>query len=153
MLADSTILVDGSKPADIDVVADSDMAAEGRIVRHGDVVADPAIMGDMGTGHEVAVAAHMGRHLVEAGAAVHGDVFADDVPGADLEPAMRTIEPDILRWLPQGGERMDLGRRTEMGAAIDDHMSVETDARLQRRLLPDKAVSTDLDVVGQLGSR
>src|SRR5215470_8080665 len=101
MLADSAILVDRGEPADIDVVADSDMAAEGRIVRHGDVVAHPAVMGDMGAGHEIAVAAHMGRHLVEAGAAVNGDVLADDVPGADLEPAMRRIQANILRRLPQ----------------------------------------------------
>src|SRR5437899_3162122 len=108
MLADPAVLMDRCETSDIDVIPDGDVAAQGRIVGHGHIVADPAVMGDMDTGHEIAIAADMGRHLVEARAAVHGDILAQHIAAADLEAAMGTVEADILRRLTQGGEGMDL---------------------------------------------
>ena len=48
---------------------------------------------------------------------------------------------------------MDLGRSAYMGAPVDDDMGVQPDSRLDRRLLPDKALCPDLHVIGKLGSR
>ena len=145
--------MDRREAPDIDVVSDGDMAAQRRIIGHGHIVADPAVMGDMDAGHEIAIAADVGRHLVEARAAVHGDVLAQHIAAADLEAAVGTVEADILRRLTQGGKGMDLRPGADMGAAIDDHMGMQPNPRLDRHFRPDAAIGADLDIVCQLCSR
>ncbi len=148
MLADAAILVQGRQAADDHMVADGDMAGERRIVGHRHIVAHHAIMGDMHPDHEIPVVADPGRDTGLVGAAVHRHIFAQDIVAADVEARGFPLEPAVLRRLPQGNERMHHGAGADARLARHDHMGVQDDARLDRHLVVNAAIGTDLRIVG-----
>src|SRR5207253_5760773 len=82
--ADADELVYGAVAGEVDVVLQDAVAAEQGAVGQDAAVADLAVVGDVAAGHEeVAAADARGPRL--GGAAVDGDVLAEDVAVADLE--------------------------------------------------------------------
>src|SRR5579871_5735937 len=69
------------------ILAQVDVAAERDVVGHHHMVADVAVMAYVRADVELAVAADAGDAMSDDRAAMHGDVLADDVAGADDEPA------------------------------------------------------------------
>src|SRR5690606_899649 len=85
MMADAHELVHGGQTADIGVIANLAMAGERRLVGHDDAIADDAVMGDMGIGHEEAAVSDPGDPAAAVGAPAHGHALADDAVLADFQ--------------------------------------------------------------------
>ena len=105
MAADPHKLVDRAQPAEKGVFLDDDMSGQGRVVGHDHMVGDLAVMRDMGADHKQAVVADPGNHAAAGRPGVHCHVFADDVAAADDERGFFAAVFEVLRLLPDRGER------------------------------------------------
>ena len=122
--ADAAELVNGAVAAQNGAVADADMAADDRVVGHDDVVADDAVMRNVAIDHEHAVVADGGGKVFFRRAALHGDVFADNVVFADDEFRFRLkFVAVILRTAAQDRARKDDGAVADGGVVHNRDMS------------------------------
>ena len=72
MAADPHKLMIGRQATKDSKIVDLDMTGQGRTVGHHNMVADNAVMGNVGVGHEQVVAANHGLPVSGFGAAMHG---------------------------------------------------------------------------------
>ena len=110
----------------------------------------PAVVGDVAVGHEEVVAADP-RHPRVGGAAVDGDVLAEDVAVADLHAGRLVVVLEVLRPFAEDGAAEDLvvaahGQRADQVGVRPEHA-----ARPDADPALDDDEGPDLHVVGELG--
>ena len=76
-------LVDGDEPADNGKIFHQNVSGQGRSVGHDDLIAHPAVMGNVGIGHDEIAVAEGCRSSPFNGAAIDGDEFPDDIIVSD----------------------------------------------------------------------
>src|SRR5512145_2210372 len=101
VMTDAHDLVHPTEAADDDVIPDLDVAAERRVVGHHDADADRAIVRDVRADHEQSAAADPRYAAAADRSGIHGDVLANDVIWADLEPGRFASVFEILRRVAQ----------------------------------------------------
>ena len=146
VLADSAILVDGAKSAEKRVIANADMAADRCAVRQNHAIADLTVMRHMGADHEESVGADTGKAAAGDGAAMHCDMLANDIVGADNKTGSLALAARMLRRAAENGERMDACARADFGVALDDGVALKDDAVTQFGPCADAAIRADRDV-------
>src|SRR5258708_32754385 len=129
------------------------MAAERRTVGHDDTVAQPAVVRDVGIGHEQVVVADPRDALVVSGAAIDGAALPEHVPLADLQPRRLTLVFLVLRRVTDRGELEELVVGTDRRQAGDDHVRTDAGTRPDAHARSDDREGADLDVGGELGLR
>ena len=150
---DADELMHRREAAEHGAVADRDVARERRVVRHDDVVAELAIVRDMDADHEQAAVADARDHAAALGAGIHGDVLADHVAAADDELRRLAAIFQILRLVPDRGEREYARAVADRGAPGDDDVRQKLDAVAQLDMLPDMAERADLGRVRDARAR
>ena len=141
------------KADDHDAVVDLDVAAQGGRVDQDDLVPDPAVVGDVGVGHEIAVVADPGQAAALDRPPVDGDEFAEDVPVADPDPGLLALVADVLGLGPDRGERGEPVVGADLGPAADEDVGLEDRVRADRDILADDAARADPDALVQPGLR
>ena len=130
--ADTHELMDRTVARDEGVIADLDMAGQQRPVADHHIVANHAVVGDMGGGHEEAVVADSGRAARLFGA-VDGHELPDRIVVADDDPAVDGLPAQDL------GIAADLYREADAVRPADPARPA------------DEAVGTDLGSVADHG--
>src|SRR5215203_1154368 len=145
-------LVHGGEGADGGVIVDLDVAGVGRVVGEDDAVAHLAVMGDVGIGHEQAVAAHAGDAAPLGGAAVDGAELPKVIAVADLQPDFLALELQVLGIEADGRLGIDPvlpadpGRSPDLGRGPDLRAVADRDAGADHRQ------GSDLDTISQDGA-
>lgn len=120
-------LVYEAAAADYGVVVDYHFAAELTGVTDDDAVAEMAVMGYMGVGHEQAVLSHAGLPL-GCGALIYGDALAKHRAGANVGEGLLSLVLEILRnggnyCAREYGDIVADARSGEYGhIAVDEHV-------------------------------
>ena len=105
--ADPGELMHPDETSQVGPVLHHDMAAQGGGVGHDHMIADPAIMGDMGIGHQhVVVTDHRNSAAFDT-TAMDRNIFADQVMIADGQRGFLAAIAEIL------GSRADIGEGTD----------------------------------------
>jgi hypothetical protein len=139
--------VDGAETAQNRVVLDHHMTGQRDLVGEDDTVPDPAVMCDMGAGHDQAAVPDPGLHAAPFGADVHGDVFADYRVPADRQPRRFALVFAILRRVAERGEGIDRAAAAGPRAPGDNDVGEQSDAGLEFHLGSDMAIGTDRNAV------
>jgi len=148
VIPDATELVHAGKAAEDDPFADVDVARKRGRIGEDRVIAHPAIMGDMGVGHEQVGATHVRDTATLGCAAVEGDVFADGIAVADLQPGGFAVVFEILRGLTDRREGKDAIGLADAGGPAQDDVRTDAGAGGNLDLRADDAERADLDVIG-----
>ncbi len=90
-------MVYGTERANHSPFFDDDMAAQSCSIGEDDVVADYAVMGNVGVGHDQSMAADARQASALGGAAIDGNELADNVVVADLEARGLAFIAQVLR--------------------------------------------------------
>src|SRR5262249_5325432 len=145
----STKLVHTGSGADVREILDRDVPAQRGHVSENRVVADLAVVRDVDVRHEhVAIADR--RHAAAAlRAAVDGDELTEDGARAEDEARFLAAKLEVLRRLPDGGERKNARLVANRRPAVDDGrgadaaVGAQRDVRTDRRLRPDRRPLAD----------
>ena len=116
--------MDRGEAADDGVVTDFDMACESPIIGKDHMVTDDAVVGDVGVGEKVSVVADFGQG-VWSGAAVYGDEFAEAVAVADFEVGGFGDVFEVLGFLTDGAEGVELVACADGGWAVEADVVLE----------------------------
>lgn len=115
-------------------------------------ITDVTIVGHMGVGHEVIVAADP-RGPGMRGAPMHRHMFAENIVLADLHAGWLVLVVGVLRPFAEDGAgedrvaRSHCQRTDEIGMRLDDAAWSNLDAAF------DDCMGSNLDVIGQIGLR
>ena len=145
-------LVDATQAANNRRILDHDMSTEADVVYQNHVVSDLAVVSNMTSDHEQPPITHAGHPAPAVGAGLHGDVFADDVAGADHQHGAFARVFLVLWRSSEGGKRIDLGLVSKAGLALNDHVGMQAAAVTQHHARPDVAKRADVHILPQLGA-
>ena len=129
------------------------MAGQLHRVGQDEVAAQPAIVRDVHVGHDPVVVAQARDAGVLHGAGVDGDVLADGVAVADLQPRGLAGVLLVLRRGADAGEREEAVVPPDGGVAVDHAVRADLAAGADAHLRADHGVGTDLDRGVELGAR
>ena len=121
------------------------MAGQHHIVGENDALANAAIMRNVGVGEEHRPRPDDRFRAAARGAGVHRDAFANDAVLANDEADRLAAVLEVLRLLPDRGERINDRVRADGGVASKAHMRDKSHAIAKRCLLPDMAKRPDLN--------
>src|SRR2546427_772345 len=131
-------------------IPDRDMARELEGIGEDGVAADLAVMREMHVRHDPVVAADAGHSRVELGAAVDGDVLADDVAVADLDRRVLAGVFLVLRRRADRGEMEDAVAPADASTAVEHDVRADPGALAQFDPGAYDRVRPDLDLCCQL---
>ncbi len=132
-----------------DVVLNGDMTGQGCNIGHDDAVADAAVVGHVGIGHEQVVVADDRLGVSGDGAAVNGGKFADHVVVADPGPALFAPVFQILRRSTDRCLREYLVVLTDFGPVTDHGMRADSGSLADGDMFADDGVWADFYVCSQ----
>ena len=144
--------MDRGEAADDGVVTDFDMACESPIIGKDHVVTDDAVVGDVGVGEKVSVVADFGQG-VWSGAAVDGDEFAEAVAVADFEVGGFGDVFEVLGFLTDGAEGVELVACADGGWAVEADVVLEPATGPEGNVGANDGVGADFAVIADLGGR
>ena len=116
-------------PPKIAIIIDANMPPQGGGIGQDDVVADDAVVGDVGIGHEQIVVADAGNAASPLGAAIDGNTLAKDIVVADHQPSFLPAVAQVLWRVAKGGERKNLVALANGRPAIDHRMRSDNASR------------------------
>ncbi len=148
--ADAGELDHGRAAADDREIADIAVPGQHDVVGEDDAVAHAAVVPHVAVGEERATVAHHRRRSAAGSAGIHRHAFANDAIGADGERARLALVFQVLRLVPDGGERKDARARADFRRPGDRDMADEFDAFAKRCLAPDHAERADLHACREL---
>ena len=133
-------------------VAHGDVARQHGVVGQDHLVAEPAVVGDEGVGHQQAMVAD-GRLVIGLQRPMHGDVLANGVAGADDDGAGMLGHVDVLRQAAQHVPSETRQFSPKRGAALNRHVAFQDTPAADPHPRFNHAKRTDLDPVAQGGFR
>ena len=144
LITNAAKLMDARICANIRPVADLDMPGERRGIRHYDVIADPAVVGDMGLGHEKVIVTDRSKSAATRGAAVDRDEFTDLVALADFGCSGFTRVLKILRRQADRNERENARTLADRGPSVYNNVRLKTNILTKRYLIADGTKRPDV---------
>ena len=150
MRADLAELVHARETREDHVVPDLDMPRQRREIGEHAVITDHAVVRHMRRGHEEVVVTDLRHTLVVGGAAVDGDVLAEHVAVADLQPRRLASVFFVLRRIADRGELEHAVACTEPGPTRDHGMRSDDAAWPKLHIGPDHREGTDLHIGREL---
>ena len=152
---DAAELMHSGKSADNAVIEKTSMSRAAGEGDHDDVVAYGAVMGDVGVGHKVIVAAYRrgGVLLGAYGPAVDRHVLADDVLIADLHVRHHILSPaHVLRGRTDGAVGIKAVALSYLHVAVDINISHKLVIGTDLNVFANDAIRSDFGGFIDLGS-
>src|ERR1700677_886616 len=122
ILTDAAILVDGAEGTHTGMVFHGNVTGQSGPIREDAVVSDPAVVTDVGVGHDEAVASYPGSAPASIGSPRDGHAFAEGVVIAGLKASGFATVLQILRGNSQTGKGVDAITRPKMSFAVENHV-------------------------------
>ena len=151
VITDAAELVDAGESGDDDVITDDDMSAEGCSIGEDAVIADDGVVRDMSVGEEVVIVSD--DTGLEHGAAMNGDILAENIPAPDFHAGRLAGIFEILGAGPDGGVGVELVVLANLGVSFDCDMGMKVAALPQSHIGPDDAERPNFNVLSQMGFR
>lgn len=165
VLQDARQSADEAVASDRGKVMDRDAAAQCRVVFNPDVTAQhdivggdhavfhDAIVGDVGVGHEVALAADAGDPKILFSTSVYGYAFSEDVAVPDSDLCWRALVRQVLRIRTDDTAGKEAIVATDGGVTGEGHAVLQASAATDPHIRPDHAMMADSNVFIEFGSR
>ena len=150
--ADANELVSGGAAAQNGEITDVAMAGQHDVVGQNNALANATIMRDMGVGQEHRARANDCFRAAARGAGVHRHAFANEAVLADCEADRLAAIFEVLRRMPDRGERIDDRAGPDRGVASQAHVGDEPDAVAKLGLRSNMAERPDLDARPEPGA-
>ncbi len=151
--ADGCVVMDSNASREDCVIVNVDVTAQERAVGDDRVVPYLAIVGDVAAGHQEVVVADSRNAFLFLRAAIDRHRLADDVAIADHNLRVGPSEGNILRFTADDGAWVDLIVLADLNVTHQSHAAVETRSPPYPDVGPDRTERSDMDLVGDLGSR
>jgi hypothetical protein len=125
------------------------VTGEAGVIHHHDVIAERAIVGDVGVGHEQVVIADACQPVIRRGPTVDGAELAKHIACPDHQPRPPTAVFLVLWRSPDRGELKYLVVSTDRGLAVDHDVRTDPAACTDLDTGTDHREGSDLDIVRQ----
>ncbi len=151
--ADRCVVMDTDASREDSVIVDVDMTAQQSAVRHDRVVSYLAVVGGVTAGHQEVVVADSRNAFLFLRTAIDRDRLANDVVIANQNLRIGPAERNILRFTADNGAGIYLVVLADLNVAHQGHAAMETRSSPYFDVRPDRTERSDMDLVGDLGSR